>query len=156
MSESIFCSTCGTKLQEGVKFCSNCGAKAETVAEPAPTESAMVKTDPPPEEIATEETPPAATPEITQEHLNKSIVFMVLSIIIPIFGWVMALIRYTKENKQEAKFFALWGLEGFLCGIIIGLGDIAGIVIGLIMLVLAIVDSINRLRTGKISITPNF
>jgi len=81
---------------------------------------------------------------------------MILSIVIPIVGFVLALIKYTRENKKEAKYFALWGLVGLACDITIALGEIVGAITGTILLLLFILDGYNRLRTGKIYIDPTF
>jgi uncharacterized membrane protein YhaH (DUF805 family) len=34
MEESMFCSNCGAKLDEGAKFCTNCGAKVDEISFP--------------------------------------------------------------------------------------------------------------------------
>ncbi len=152
MSKNIFCSNCGEKVQEGMQFCNSCGAKVvevapEAVAEPQATPTPQTETSGPdavgaPKVIST---PP------TKDEKNKLILFMVLSIIIPIVGIVLGIIKYNKKDKKSGQHYILCGLAGILLGICSYTIPYVGWLVGLLFVASVVYTGIRQINAGLIS-----
>ena len=152
MSKNVYCSNCGEKVQEGMQFCDSCGAKvvevaSETVTEPQATLTPQAETSGPTAvgaPIATG-TPP------TKDEKNKLILFMILSIIIPIVGIVLGIIKYNKKDKKSGQHYILCGLGGILLGVCSGTIPYVGWLVGLLFVASVVYNGIRQINTGLIS-----
>jgi len=147
MSETNFCSNCGAKLNPTDLFCQNCGTsiKKETemktnVTKEPEVQASVVTESPAPVAVAT---PPS------QEEKNKLILLMVVSIIIPIVGIILGIIRYSKQDKKAGQHYLLCGLSGIAFAM--GAWYWAGFLIGAVLIVSAIYTGLQNINKGEIS-----
>ena len=141
MAEEKFCINCGEKLIPGEKFCRNCGAKIDdTPATPVQETSGPTEAGKP-----TVGTPP------TQEEKNKLILFMVLSIIIPIVGIVFGIIFYNKKDKKSGMHYLLCGLSGILLGTCSATIPYVGWLVGLLVVASVAYNGYKQINAGYIS-----
>ncbi|MBY9000087.1 MAG: zinc ribbon domain-containing protein [Candidatus Heimdallarchaeota archaeon] len=149
MSKNVFCSNCGDKVQDGMQFCDSCGAKVvEVIAEPQATPVSQTDTSGP----TTVGAPPVATgTPPTKEEKNKLILFMVLSIIIPIVGIVLGIIKYNKKDQKSGMHYILCGLAGFTFGLSTGFIDYVGWLVGLLLVASVVYNGIRQINAGLIS-----
>ena len=162
MSKNVYCSNCGEKVQEGMQFCGSCGAKvvegaSEAVVEDATATEAVVEPQvtPTPPTNASGPTavgaPVVAGTPPTKEEKNKLILFMVLSIIIPIVGIVFGIIFYNKKDKKSGQHYILCGLGGILLGVCSGTIPYVGWFIGLLFVASVVYNGIRQINAGVIS-----
>ncbi len=156
MSKNVFCSNCGEKVQEGMQFCGSCGAKVgkvatedvtETAAEPQATPTPQTETSGP----AAVGAPKATGTPPTKDEKNKLILFMILSIIIPIVGIVLGIIKYNKKDKKSGQHYILCGLAGFIFGLSTGFIDYVGWLVGLLFVASVVYNGIRQINAGLIS-----
>ena len=156
MSKNVFCSNCGEKVQEGMQFCGSCGAKVvevateavtETVTEPQTTPTPKTETSGPAEVGA----PTVIGTPPTKEEKNKLILFMILSIIIPIVGIVLGIIKYNKKDKKSGQHYVMCGLAGILFGITTGTIPYVGWLVGLLFVASVVYNGIRQINAGLIS-----
>ena len=150
MSKNVFCSNCGDKVQEGMQFCVSCGAKvveaaAEVVTEPQAAPTPQTETSGPTAVGA----PVATGTPPTQEEKNKLILFMILSIIIPIVGIVLGIIKYNKKDKRSGQHYLLCGLSGFCFAL--GAAHWSGFVAGALLIASAVYSGLKQINAGVIS-----
>jgi hypothetical protein len=156
MSKNVFCSNCGDKIQEGMQFCGSCGAKVVEVAPEAVTKVvAEPQATPTPQ---TETSGPAAVgaPKVigtppTKDEKNKLILFMILSIFIPIVGIVLGIIKYNKKDKKSGQHYLLCGLAGILLGITSATIPYVGWLVGLLFVASVVYTGIRQINAGLIS-----
>ena len=145
MSEKNFCQNCGGKLEQGVKFCSNCGATIIQESEaPQVEETKIEESQVTEQEVEKPITQPAT--QISDEERNKLIILMVVSILIPIVGLVLAIIRYTENKRKAALHYLLCGLSGIAFGM--GFWNWAGFIIGIMLVVSTIYNGLNLIKSG--------
>ncbi len=156
MSKNVFCSNCGEKVQDGMQFCDSCGAKivevateavTETVAEPQATPTPQTETSGP----AAVGAPVAIGTPPTKEEKNKLILFMILSIIIPIVGIVLGIIKYNKKDKKSGQHYILCGLGGILLGVCSGTIPYVGWLVGLLFVASVVYNGMRQINAGLIS-----
>ena len=154
MSKNVFCSNCGEKVQEGMQFCGSCGAKVgkvatedvtETAAEPQATPTPQTETSGP----AAVGAPKATGTPPTKDEKNKLILFMILSIIIPIVGIVLGIIKYNKKDKTSGQHYLLCGLSGFCFGL--GAAHWSGFIAGALLIASAVYNGLRQINAGVIS-----
>lgn len=141
MADDKFCVNCGEKLVPGENFCKSCGAKVDAKAEaPAQETSGPTETG----------APVAGTPP-NQEERNKLILFMVLSIIIPIVGIVFSIIFYNKKDQKSGMHYLLCGLAGICLGLCSGVIPYVGWLVGLVLAGAIAYNGYRQIMTGQIS-----
>jgi hypothetical protein len=146
-SENNFCSNCGSKFELGVKFCSNCGAVI--AKEPvAPQVKETKKELTPVTEQVVEEPITQPTAQVDESERNRLIILMVLSIVIPIVGLVLAVIKYTEHKKKAALHYLLCGLSGIAFGM--GFWNWAGFIIGVMLILSTIYNGLNLIKSGDL------
>lgn len=147
MSVDNFCSNCGSKLEPGVKFCSNCGATI--VKKPGAPQAEETNVESSMEVEQQVETPiTKTTTKIDESERNRLIVIMIISIVLPIVGLVLAVIKYTQRKKKAALHYLLCGLSGIAFGM--GFLNWSGFVIGLMLVVSAIYNGLNLIKSGDL------
>lgn len=150
----MFCTECGSKLEEGAVFCPNCGAKLnqdqpKTEPQPeTPVRQEPVQQTPPvcqaPQHQPVQQTPPAYQPqpivirqhEITQEELPErfrplsawAYVGYTLLFAIPIVGFVFLIVFSCSSANINRRSYA----RSYWCYLILSL-----IIIGTAMIILA-------------------
>ena len=142
MTDSIFCSECGAKMKSTENFCQNCGHQLGTAAKPDPEATEQ------PVQQDQAATPTIATPP-TPEEKNKLILLMVLSIIIPIVGIVLGIIKYNKKDKKSGQHYLLCGLAGICFGL--GAAHFSGFIIGAVLIASAVYTGLQSINKGEIS-----
>ena len=145
MSENNFCQNCGSKLELGVKFCSNCGASIIQDTEPPKAEETKVDSYPVVEEKV-EESVVKLTAPIDSER-NKLIALMVVSILIPIVGLVLAIIKWTESKKKAAGHYAWCGASGIAFAM--GAWHWSGFIIGLLLIASAVNNGIQLINSDS-------
>lgn len=162
-----FCGTCGTKVDEGIKFCPGCGTAIE-MNEPEQTQ---------PQHAASEQEQPAAnqndfsaklaalnntadtTADFDKTDIEQNKVMAVLAYIIFLVPLIAA------KDSRFARFHTNQGLVLFISVIIFSIvaaipiiGWIIAPIIGLLITVLAIIGIINALngRTKELPIIGKF
>ena len=151
MTTNVFCQNCDAKLAEGLKFCSNCGSSIQTKES---TEKLPPQTiEKQPEQPVADDPSPTTTSTLTpptQDEKNKLILLMIVSIIIPIVGWVLAIIQYTKEEKKAALHYLMCGLSGFAFAL--GGWYWAGFLIGAMLIASTVYTGIQSINKGEVKL----
>ena len=146
MSEGNFCSNCGAKLKKTDQFCANCGSTVGTKAAQPVQPVEQPATQP----VEGEAPPPAVYTPPTKEEKNKLILLMVVSIIIPIVGIVIAIIRYNKQDKKSGLHYLMCGLSGIAFAL--GGAYWVGFVLGAVLIASTVYTGLQSINKGEISL----
>lgn len=117
-NQNYFCSYCGASMAPNDAFCNNCGQSVTETQAPQPTYA------PPKTEIvgSTSYGPPSSQPGYVsggytrpaQEKASTGLI--VVSVIIPIVGIILAVVKASKGQGQAAKAYGIAGAVGFAIG----------------------------------------
>ena len=136
-----FCSNCGTKVEDGVKFCPNCGAAVGPKQEEKKTDFT--------EKVAALNNTPDTTAEYDEKDIADNKVYAILS-----YFWILFLVPLLAAKESRfARFHANQGLVLFLASIICGVIPIVGWILGVVVLILEIIGIVNAAQ-GKAKEVP--
>ncbi len=140
MSSTKFCTKCGGSLKETDKLCANCGVTIEET--PVKAEESVQQ-----EGVAT---PASKYNPPTKEEKNKLILWMVLSIIIPIIGIVLGIVMYSKKDKTSGMHYLLCGFSSIAFAS--GAYYWAGFIIGALLISSAIYNGLRQINSEEIKL----
>lgn len=146
-----FCSNCGTKLPEGVKFCPECGTRTVASAAPAPAAEAPAAEQPilREEPVVAAEPAPAAAESVPVAEESAPAVEETAPAAQPAAAEVVDASPAPKKAPKAPKK----GIAKFLPFIIIGAVALLAILIGVIVLVVSIFKGLGG--KGNEEIDPN-
>ena len=75
---------------------------------------------------------------------------MVVSIVFPIVGWVLAIIRYNKKDKKSGLHYLMCGLSGF--AFILGAAHWSGFILGAVLIASTVYTGLQSINKGEISL----
>ena len=89
----MFCSKCGTNLQEGTQFCHNCGNKVGETNTAVPKQEVKVMLDP--SEVVPSKKTADSSKSFSGQGKTLGLILMIVSIIIDLVGLVSGFIPIT-------------------------------------------------------------
>ena len=142
MSTEKYCSNCGNVIKDNANFCAACGATQGDAPAQQPAQQPVQPAGP---AVAA----PVGTPP-SDEDKNKLILWMVASIIIPLIGIVLAIMKYNKQDKKSGMHYLLCGLSG----ICFGMGGFhwVGFLAGAVIVASVIYNGLRQIKAGEISL----
>ena len=117
-SDKKYCPYCGSEHNDGDAYCANCGQSLEKQDQSTQYQPAQYQ--------PTQYQPPATsgpvysgTTQTTQPYYGKpqvqdkvSVGLIILSVLIPIAGFIAAIVRLTQSRKKEALAYFIAGIAG--------------------------------------------
>ena len=89
----MFCSKCGTELQDGTQFCHNCGNKVGEANQPVSPKEVKVILDP--SEVVPQKKVADSSTSFSGQGSNIGLILIIVSIIIDLVGLVSGFIPIT-------------------------------------------------------------